>query len=359
MITFIISGRDCVAKKMRALIHIQHPAHFHFFKNLVLELEKRGDDVIVTAKEKEIVADLLKSSNFNYILIGKFKNNLFSKFMGMVELDLKLLRIAKKFNPDVLLGIHDENIAQVGFLIRKPSIVFVDTEDVKLGNLATFPFATVICTPSCYLKNLGRKQVRYRGYHELAYLHPNYFRPNPEILEILDTSDRIIIVRFIAWKATHDIGLKGISNEMELIRRLEKYGRVFISSERRLSEKLEKYRLPIPKEEIHSLLYYADLYIGEGGTMAVEAAILGTPAIHIESTSNGIATGELCGNFLELRDKYDLLYFYPNQDRALEKAMEILENDKSKREWRKKREKLLRDKIDVTAWMVDFIKRYQ
>ena len=92
--------------------------------------------------------------------------------------------------------------------------------------------------------------------------------------------------------------------------------------------------------------------------MAAEAAILGTPAIHIESTKNGIPTGELSGNFRELRYKYDLLYYYPDQNQALNKAVEILENDKAKRKWMKKRKKLIEDKIDVTEWIVDFIENY-
>jgi len=54
-------------------------------------------------------------------------------------------------------------------------------------------------------------------------------------------------------------------------------------------------------------------------------------------------------------DKYGLL-FYPDQ--ALEEAISILEDKNSKNEWRKRRERLLSDKIDVTVWMTDFIERY-
>jgi len=165
-------------------------------------------------------------------------------------------------------------------------------------------------------------------------------------------------LRFISWSASHDIGLRGIRDASNLIKSLEPYGRILITSEKKLNSKLEKYRITCSPEKIHSLLYYAQLYIGEGGTMATESAILGTPAIHIESNSSGIATGNFSGNFLELRDKYGLLYFYPNQEQALEKAVEILENENSKREWQKKRERLLKEKIDVTTWMTDFIERY-
>lgn len=92
--------------------------------------------------------------------------------------------------------------------------------------------------------------------------------------------------------------------------------------------------------------------------MAAEAAILGTPAIHIESNAKGIATGSFSGNFRELRDKFGLLYFFADQNEAFSKASEILENRNAKQEWQKKRENLLKDKVDVTAWMTDFIEHY-
>jgi hypothetical protein len=53
-----------------------------------------------------------------------------------------------------------------------------------------------------------------------------------------------------------------------------------------------------------------------------------------------------------------LLYFYADQKEAFYKAVEILENNQSKQEWKKKREILLNNTIDVTAWMTDFIERY-
>jgi hypothetical protein len=109
---------------------------------------------------------------------------------------------------------------------------------------------------------------------------------------------------------------------------------------------------------MHTLLYYADLYIGEGGTMAAEAAVLGTPSIHVEANSDGIATGSLSGNFREFRDRYGLLFFYADQDEAFSKAVELLRDSRTKKEWKKKSENLLKDKVDVTAWMTDFIERY-
>lgn len=238
-------------------------------------------------------------------------------------------------------------------------MVFNDTELVKFEKIVTM-FADTVCTPYCFRKDVGRKNVRYNGFHELAYLHPEYFSPDKSVLDNLGIDERFIVVRLISWSAYHDSGLRGLnpSKVFEIIKSFEEYGKVFITSENKLQGQLENYRLKISPEEIHSVLYYADLYFGEGGTMAAEAAMLGTPSIHVESTETGIATGETSGNFLELRDRYGLLFFFADQDYAFRKAIDVIKTEKYKKEWQKRRKKLINDKIDVTAWITDFIERY-
>jgi len=346
---------------MNILVDIGHPGHVHLFKNIIWNLEKRGHCVKLTCRDRSVVVDLLNAYNFEYECIGKRTSNIILKGLKLIEFDIKLYKVAKNFKPDIFLSHGSMYAAHVAKLLSKPHISMEDTESCGKQYWLYAPFTDVIITPASFKKDLGSKQIRYNGYHELAYLHPKYFEPDNSIIEAIGTTENnFIIVRFISWGASHDVGLRGVKKgaELEFIRTLERYGDVFITSERKLDKALEKYRIKAPPEKIHSLLYYAQLYIGEGGTMAVEAAVLGTPSIHIEATKSGIATGELSGNFVELRDKYGLLYFYPDQDRAMEKAIEILENKNSKREWRKKRERLLKDKIDVTAWMTDFIERY-
>ena len=348
---------------MKIMVEIGHPAHVHHFKNMIWDLEKNGSEVKIVAKDKDIALELLRAYGFKYELLGRNYSGLLNKAYGLIKADYRLFKIAKKFKPDLFVSRASPHSTHVSRLVNRPHIAFCDTEHATLNDLLAYPFTDVICTPSCYKKRLNlKKHVIFDGYKELAYLHPNYFQPDSSVLEDLNLlkNDKFIILRFISWAASHDIGLRGIrsGSEIEFIKSLEQYGQVFITSEQKLDAEIEKYRLKVPPEKIHSLLHYAQLYIGEGGTMAAEAAILGTPSIHIESTSSGIATGEFSGNFLELRDKYGLLYFYPDQNQALKKAMNILEDKNSKNEWQKRREKLLKDKIDVTKWMTDFIEKY-
>jgi uncharacterized protein len=342
---------------MKVLFQIGHPAHVHFFKNVIWELNRRDHKVIIISRKKDVTIELLDSYGFQYEIFEHFSTSLAGKAIDLIHSDFFVYRLARKKRPDVMIALGSPSIAHAGWLLGIPSIFFNDTEDAHIANNLAKPFATVMLTPQCFREDFGRKHVRFNGYKELASLHPKYFTPDPSVLDDLgiNKGEPYIVVRRISYDAHHDIGLKGIKKENEFYRELEKYGRVLVSSENP-SEK-NKYSYKIVPAKFHSLLAYATLYIGEGGTTAAEAALLGTPAIHIEADSHGQATGYTCGNFLELRDRYQLLYFFPDEKQALIKAKEILDNNTSKAEWKRKRDVLISDKIDVTAWMTNFIER--
>jgi len=341
---------------MKLQLTIDHPAHVHFYKNLLWNLEKDEHEVKIVAGEKESTLDLLDFYGFNYEILGKHHSGLSRKFIDRFIFNYIFYKASKTFNPDILTSIGGTIVSHVGKIIRKPSIVFTDTEHAKLGNLLTFPFATTVCTPSCFKKDLGKKQVRYNGYHELAYLHPNYFKPDSSVLDKLNLTknDKFIILRFVSWGASHDIGQKGldINTKREYIKKLEDYGSVFITSEVKLTKDLERYAIRVSQEKIHDLLYYATMYIGEGATMATEAGILGTPSIYISSLVGTM------GNFDELEKEYGLVYSFKDPQKALERVEGLLHENNLKSKWRVKREKLLKEKIDVTKWMTEFIGGY-
>ena len=84
--------------------------------------------------------------------------------------------------------------------------------------------------------------------------------------------------------------------------------------------------------------------------MASEAAILGTHSILISTCAKH------CGVFNDL-NKYNLLWFYDDEVGVIDKAKEILQNH-PKEEGKRKREMLLADKINVTAFMYWLIENY-
>jgi len=236
---------------MKIVVDINHPAHVHFFKNFIWEMEKRGHQVVITASKKDLAYTLLQKYGFTYIPVGSYGNSLLKKMINLPLLDLKMYNVLRKINPDILIGIGSIRAAHVSFLLKKPCISFEDTEHARGQIRLYLPFAATVCTPSCYRDDLGPKQIRYHGYHELAYLHPSRFTPNPSVLAELGLAegDPYIIVRFVSWQASHDIGQHGIHDKVGLVKMLEKYGRVLITSEGALPEELQAYQIRISPEK--------------------------------------------------------------------------------------------------------------
>jgi len=125
--------------------------------------------------------------------------------------------------------------------------------------------------------------------------------------------------------------------------------KVFISSEGELPENLKPYQIRIPAEKMHDALAFATLFIGEGATMASECAMLGTPSIYVNS---------LDPLTIKEQESYGLLFDYRNADGVLEKAVELLNQEDLKEDFQIKKEKLLSEKIDVTAFTIWFIENY-
>ena len=339
---------------MKILIDMGHPAQVHLFKNCIWELEERGHEILVTARDKDLTLQLLDAYNIDYISFGKNYKTLAKKAMGVLKFDYELLKISKKYKPDIFVS-KGSYAAHVARIMRKPSITFHAMEHITyLVKFLTFPFTNVILTPSCFKLDLGKKQIRYNGYQELAYLHPNQFKPDPGVLKNLGlTSDeKFIILRFVSWSAIHDIGQRGfdLKTNVGIVNELEKYGRVFITSEAELPPELEKNKLNLPPHKFHDLLYYATLYIGEGASIASEAALLGTPVIYVSTLFHGYLE--------ELANEYRLAYLTSDPKLALRTASKFLEDNSIKKRWAEKRKRLLKEKIDVTKFMVDLIEGY-
>jgi predicted glycosyltransferase len=322
---------------------------------MIWKLEEHGHDVKITAKEKDVALNLLEAYGFAYESLGKVRSGMMKKAVGMLDMDRKLYSISKVFDPDIFVSTGSPYAAQVSKLLGKPHVAFSDTEFATLIFKLMKPITNVICTPSCFKKDLGERHIRYNGYHEIAYLHPRYYKPNNAILKELGLSrdEKYYVLRFVSWEASHDLQGVGFDKQMkmELIKELEKTGKVFISSETRLEKSLEKYRIAVPPVKMHDLLNFAAMYVGEGLTMATEAALLGTPSILVSSNA------KLAGVFDDLRDNFGLVYYYDNGSAGLEKTYELLKKN-PKKAWLQKRDKLLKSKIDVTEFMVEFVEDF-
>ncbi len=336
---------------MRIIIDISHPGHVHLFKNLAHLLIRNGAEVLFTTRDKEFELELLRAEGFTFKNFGKHYKSLPGKIWGLIRFDLRMVLEGLRFKPDLWISHGSIYAAHAAFLLGKKHLSMEDS-----GNMEQIviyrPFTDVILTPEVLPEELGKKQIRYKGYHEIAYLHPDFFKPNDEVYQWLglEKEEKYAIIRLVSWNATHDIGHKGLSNEdkMELVQRLSRQMKVFITSEAPLPPELMQYRIKIAPERLHHALYFADLVVSEGATIASEAGVLGTPTVYINSIPR---------SYCQDQEKYGLVFNTSDSKEVLQHVDRILNEDRQN--FRQKAQKLLADKINVTRYLYNFVlKRY-
>lgn len=335
------------------MLDIGHPKDVNIFSNVILLLQDMGHEVKIYARVKENTQKLLDESGFDYEL-GKYYHSMAGKIFGIAANDILLYQISKKFKPDIFVSPGSPYAAHVSKILRKKHISFPDTEIANIVSKIAVPFTDHIYTSTSFYLDFGKKHERFDGYFELAYLHPNYFKPDRSVLGKYGLKGDYIIVRLSALSSHHDLSAQGFSFSSEddlinLISKLEKYGKVIISSETSQWNTILNRQISIDPEDFHHILYYSKLCIGEGATMASEAAILGVPSIYVSNTDRGYLN--------ELEKDYGLVLNINDRQEALEKAIDILSNKETPSQWAKKRELMLKNKIDVTQFIVDAIER--
>lgn len=333
---------------VEALFYLGHPAHFHLFRFAIKGM--KPEQVVVCIKSKDVLEQLLKEAGIEYINIdsaGKKKSGMLSLAMAVAKRTFTLAKIIRKCKPARLMGSTAE-LSVLGKFFGIPSFIFFEDDLQYVPSYAKLvgPAASyLICPDCCSAWKWDQKKLSYSSYHELAYLHPNHFTPDPSRVPLFsDPSYKKFILRFSDLGAYHDVGMTGMTDDvaMRIIQRLEKEGRVFITSERPLPPQFESYRISIRASDIHHAMAYADLFLGDSQTMTAEAAVLGTPALRYNDW-----VGKL-GYLEDLEHKYGLTYGIPtgNVEQLFAKLEELLSVKNLREEWQKKRSFMLSEKSD-------------
>lgn len=347
---------------MRILIQMSHPAHFHLFKNIYHILQMHGHEVHVVIKKKDILEDLLKAAGMAYTNIQPVshrKNKLGIAYDTLIRV-VRMYRYVRIHNIDLLIGCSAE-VAQVGWLACRHRINMGEDDANIIPQLIRLskPFVEKYYAPvSCNTGILEYKTIHYAGYHKLAYLHPDYFTPQKDIAaKYVDLTKSYFLLRFAELKAYHDINRNthGISPEIaqRLIEKLLPHGNVYISSERPLEPQLEQYRLNINPLDIHHVMAFATLFVGDSQSMAVEAAMLGIPSVRFNNFAGRIGVLE------ELEHTYGLTFGINDShpEEMYNKVDTLINTDNLTGLFQSKRERMLKDKIDVSKYMVSQIEQ--
>ncbi|MFW5803689.1 MAG: DUF354 domain-containing protein [bacterium] len=341
-----------MTSSIKVLFDIGHPAHFHLFKNFMLHFKQNNIPFVITTRDKEITNTLLDEYNFEYISLSTPKNSLIGMFRELIQRNLAIFKLHKKEYFTHAFGTS-VSIAHLSLFTNVISYNFNEDDDsvVPLYTNITYPFTTKIIVPDCLkYKKWEKKRILHSSYHELAYLHPNNFNPDINLIKSYNLEPKkYIIVRLSALKAHHDTGAKGISQKL-----LDKI-KVLLSNYTIIESHELKKEHQIKPWDMHHILAYAKMIICDSQTMAAETMVLGTPSIRINTFVGKISYLE------ELENKYNLGYgILPEKEnhKIILDTVNYLATDITVDNlWQEKRQTMLKDKIDLNQWMIDFFEK--
>lgn len=370
---------------MKVLFMISHPAHFHMFRYTIENLQKDGHQVVNVIRPKDVLEQLCIDANLPFYKVKDRpkKWGMFGLAIFLIEKIIEVLHIACKEKPDMLVG-SDGVLAVVGKLLRIPAFECYedDGEAIALYAKMFFPIYTgLICPKCCSAWKWNNKKIAYPSYQEFGYLYPSQFTPDKSVVEKygIDTSKTYFLIRFAKLTAHHDVGIHGMNTQIaeHVVELLKPHGQIYITSERELEPQFEPYRIRINPLDMHHVMAFASLYIGDSQTMAAEAGVLGTPFVRFNDFVGRLSyIHELeCptdytprkDGYVPFVDKhvpddvhYCLGYGHKTADiegfyRSIEKWMA---EPNRKEICAERREQMLSEKIDYAKYLTWFIKNY-
>ena len=340
---------------MKILISTGHPAQIHNFRLFRENLIRDGHEVIWLSTNKDISLQLLEIYGIPFTLLKRPGKSAVKRLCAIIGNTWTVIKTLRRNKIDLVVSRGDPYTSIGAFFCRTPHITLNDTENAaKVGRFFS-KFVSDVFVPSCFHEQLRKDQQTFNANIELFYLHRNRYAPSsPSNLLGLVDGEKYALIRFVRWDAYHDVDLSGgftAEKKRELVETMTKYARVFISSEDILPDDLEQYRIRIPLERMHDVLFGASLVIGESATMASESVVLGTPAIYVDEVGRGYTDEEAEAGLLFM--------FKPDeQDAAIRKAEEVLSGSMSMESYKARSAAFLESKIDPTAWLTWYVENY-
>lgn len=356
---------------MRILIVSAHPAQVHGFRHLREQLIRDGHTVFWATTKKDIAIDLLEQYGIDYFLIEKAPKSFFGRVRLMLRNLWRLIPYLRRNKIDMVVDRYEPFVTVAAWLTRTPHICEADTEHAAIKCAPFIKMCNAALYPECFYEHISDDMIYFPGNIEIHYLHPNRFTPSPvwDLLGI-EPDTRFAIVRFVKWDAWHDTQLVGgftLDQKRELIARLSKHLRVFISSESELPSDLEPYRIHIPIQRMHDVQAAAALFVGESATMASESVVLGTPSIYIDEVGRGYTDEEarqgLLWMFRPVPNRDSLKPSEPDRisggvQECIAKAEEIADAKFDAAAYAKRHKAWMATKIDCTAFLTWFVEDY-
>lgn len=328
-------------RNRKFLFDLNHPADFHFFKNLFSYMRGKGYSYRIIARDKECLHALLHAEGISFISRGAGSHFLSGKYLyALYNLLLSFVHLVI-FRPELTLSLSSPYLITISKLLHIPTMTYDDT-DINPRLHPLIRRADYIFSPANYPHTFHKNHFHISTYKELAYLDP---------VDSMGNDDKhAIFFRMTRTDSVHHTSETFLNRNwiIQEINRISLNYTTFLSSETgALNDLSEKVLFP-DVVDVHDVLKKCLVFWGNSATMATEAVILGIPAIFVGA--------ERFAYINELEDHGLLYCFSPDEiEQSFSKLDDLISGSPSIESFMRSRDEMLNEKISITELLIWFI----
>ena len=283
---------------MKVWIEVLTPKQALFFEPLYHALKREGYEALITTRVYREAEQTLKLKKLRFSVVGSHGGGTaFGKLTASAERITKLANLIQNWKPNVAVSFSSVEASRVAFGLGIPHVAANDSPHSWMVARLTIPLTTFLCCPWIIGRPVWRefggplrRVILYRALDPAAWLKRH--RPNHNVLSQLKLKkDQPIVVfrteeafaSYLMGKASDREPVVGPIIDWLLRRGLDcqvvvstRYGMQAPVIRKRFGEKVTVVDRIV---DATSLLSYSSAFVGSGGTMTVEAALLGIPSI--------------------------------------------------------------------------------
>ncbi len=283
---------------MKVWIDVLTPKHALFFEPLYRDLARDGHELLLTTRTYREAEEALELKRLPFHVVGEHGGaTRYGKLLASGRRVVKLAQLIENWSPDTAVSFSSPEAARVAFGLGVPHVAVNDSPHSWLVARLSIPLSRYVCSPWIIRRRVWLSFgawpdgiVAYRALDAAVWLKRH--KPNPAVLKqlSLNRDKPIILLRteesfasYLEGKASDKVPVIGPVAEEILKRKLDaqivistRYGRQAPVLRQKFGNKV---RVIDHIVDATSLINYSTTFIGSGGTMTVEAALLGRPAI--------------------------------------------------------------------------------
>jgi len=263
-------------------------------------IEKLGPkhDILCTSREYNEVSKLAKIRDFDLIFVGKHGGgDKESKLKASIDRIEKLSKKIKKFGPDVVISFGSPEAARISFGLGIKHIMFCDSPHANAVMRLTIPLIQKLLIPYVIPKKefskFGINQKDIVQYKAVDAIVTMQRKINENITSpFKNNNKKNILIRVEEEEAAYTSKsskiipiIKKIANDYkdENIVVLGRYTQQIINLQKTVGKKVKVIKMSFDGKY---LLNKSDIFIGSGGTMTAESALMGVPTISYNAVPN-------------------------------------------------------------------------